>query len=194
VVERKKRVSQTQDVPPQAPPRNHPKAQSTRAGAADAPPGPAAPEPRRSHPATETKRSYTARGIAGLLAAVVRPAFKRRAPAAAQLLADWRDLAGPELAARAAPVKFAGGTLTLACTGPAAMELQLLAPQIMARLNLALGQAMVERLRFVQQAPALNPTPPRAPLRAPIPPPENLPEGALGEALARLYQGLKSRG
>ncbi len=133
------------------------------------------------------------RGIAGLLAPVLRPAFKRRAPAAAQLLADWPQLAGPDLSARAAPVKFAGGTLTLACTGPTAMELQMLGPQIITRLNLALGHGMIERVRFVQQAPAIA-APGAARLNvAPVTLPDNLPDGPLGEALARLYQGIKSR-
>lgn len=149
---------------------------------------------RQDVPPPEARRNYAARGIAGLLAPVLRPAFKRRAPAAAQLLADWQQLAGPELSARAAPVKFAGGTLTLACTGPTAMELQLLTPQIIARLNLALGHGMIERLRFVQQAPNISAPRPARLAGKPAPPPEDLPEGPLGEALARLYQGLKSRG
>lgn len=144
-------------------------------------------------PPEPPRRNYAARGIAGLLATVVRPAFRRRAPAAAQLLADWPALAGPDLASRAAPVKFGGGTLTLACLGPAAMELQLLAPQIIARLNLALGHAMIERLRFIQQAPFLPPAMPPRLGHVPVVLPENLPEGPLGEALARLYEGIKSR-
>jgi hypothetical protein len=153
-----------------------------------------ASSPIQDVPFEPPKRNYTARGIAGLLAPVVRPAFRKRAPAAAHLLADWEQLAGPDLAARAAPVKFAGGTLTLGCTGPVAMELQAAAPQIIARLNLAIGQAMIERLRFVQQAPALpQPAIPARRLEA-VKPPENLPEGALGEALVRLFQGIKSRG
>jgi hypothetical protein len=158
VAERKKRVSQIQDVPP-----------------------------------AEAPRNYSPRGIAGLLAPVLRPAFKRRAPAAAALLADWPQLAGPELSARAAPVKFAGGTLTLACTGPTAMELQLVSPQIIARLNLALGHNMIERLRFVQQAPGVSAPKPRAAAMAPVAPPADLPEGPLGEALAKLYQGIQTR-
>ena len=145
-------------------------------------------------PLPEPRRNYAARGIAGLLGPILRPAFKRRAPAAAQLLADWQQLAGPDLNARAAPVKFAGGTLTLACTGPTAMELQLLAPQIIARLNLTLGHAMIERLRFVQQTPNISAPRPARLASKPIPPPENLPDGPLGDALARLYQGIKSRG
>ena len=145
-------------------------------------------------PAAEAPRNYTPRGIAALLAPVTRPAFRRRAPAAAGLLADWPQLAGPELAARAAPVKFAGGTLTLGCTGPTAMELQFAEAQIIARLNLALGQNMVERLRFVQHAPRPPATPPARPAPRDVPVPNDLPPGALGEALARLYRGLKTRG
>lgn len=142
-------------------------------------------------PAQDAPRNYAPRGIASLLAPVVRPAFRKRAPAAATLLADWESLAGPEFAARAAPLKFAGGTLTLACTGPAAMELQLFAPTLIARLNLALGQQMVERLRFMRQAPKRLPSP-AGPARAgPNLPPQNLPEGPLGQALAKLYEGLK---
>jgi len=149
--------------------------------------------PKQDVPPEPERRNYAPRGIAGLVGPLVRPAFRRRAPAAAQLLADWSELAGPDLSARAAPVKFAGGTLTLGCTAPTSMELQLLAPQIIARLNLALGQNMIERLRFVQQTPALA-APGTVRLSAqPVALPDNLPEGPLGEALARLYQGLKSR-
>jgi hypothetical protein len=170
VAEKKQRVSRKQDVPVESAPRN------------STPPA-----------VIEARRNYAPRGIAGLLGPVVRPAFRKRAPAAAQLLADWPQLAGPDLAARAAPVKFAGGTLTLACTGPVAMELQLLAPQIMSRLNLSLGHAMIERLRFVQQAPSID-APKAPPMHAaPIKIPENLPDGPLGEALASLYKGMKSR-
>jgi len=141
-------------------------------------------------PVPEPARNYAARGIAALLAPVVRPAFRKRAPAAAALLADWESLAGPEFAARAAPVKFAGGTLTLACTGPAAMELQLVAPTLIARLNLALGQQMIERLRFTRQAPKVLGQSVSLP-RHMAAPPKDLPDGALGEALARLYEGVK---
>lgn len=145
-------------------------------------------------PLAEAPRNYAPRGIAAVLAPITRPAFRRRAPAAAQLLADWPQLAGPELSSRAAPVKFAGGTLTLGCTGPTAMELQFAEAQIIARLNLGLGHNMIERLRFVQQSPRL-PTPPvpRPPARN-VPPPGDLPPGPLGEALARLHRSLKTRG
>jgi hypothetical protein len=149
--------------------------------------------PNQDVPAREDARNFAPRGIAALLAPVLRPAFRKRAPAAAQLLADWPTLAGPELAARAAPIKFAAGTLTLACSGPTAMELQLNAQALISRLNLGLGNAMVERLRFIQQAPNIQAATLKPPPRAPRAPPENLPEGELGEALARLYQGIEPK-
>jgi hypothetical protein len=144
-------------------------------------------------PVPEVRRNYAPRGIAALLAPVVRPVFRKRAPAAAQLLADWRQLAGAELYARTTPLKFAGGTLTLGCTGPTAMELQMAESQIIERLNVALGQKMVERLRFTQHTPGIPAPPPARLAPAAIEPPADLPDGPLGEALAALYRGMKSR-
>jgi len=144
-------------------------------------------------PPEPPRRNHAPRGIAALLAPVVRPVFRRRAPAAAALLADWDSLAGPEFAGRARPVKFADGTLTLACTGPAAMELQYLAPTLIGRLNLGLGGGPVERLRFVQQAEPSAGAPPAVRPRVATLPAANLPDGPLGEALARLYIAIQSR-
>ena len=147
-----------------------------------------------SVPDQPAPRNFAPRGIAAILAPVVRPAFRRRAPAAAQILADWPQLAGPDLAVRAVPLKFVGGTLTLGCTGPTAVELQYAAPQIISRLNMALGHATIERLRFEQQMLRVSSTPSvRVAARHPAPPPQDLPPGELGAALARLYQGIKSR-
>lgn len=144
-------------------------------------------------PLQEAARNYAPRGIAALLAPITRPAFRKRAPAAASLFADWANLAGPTLAPRAQPVKFAGGTLTLGCSSPVAMELQMSQDLIIQRLNMGLGSGVVERLRFVQQAVSAAATPPARPVRRDVKPPTDLPQGDLGEALARLYQALKSR-
>jgi hypothetical protein len=175
-----KRVSPKQDLPARATARNTNIATARNTNVATA----------RNAEISEAARNYAPRGIAALLAPVVRPAFRKRAPAAAQLLADWQSLAGPDLAAMAAPVKFSGGTLILACTGPTAMELQHAAVAIISRLNLGLGNAMVERLRFVQQTPGIAAPAVKTPPRAPLAPPKNLPDGPLGEALAKLYQGI----
>ena len=57
-----------------------------------------------------------------------------------------------------------------------------------------LEQLHRQRLRFVQQAPGIPAAALKKPELRPLAPPENLPEGELGEALARLYQGIQRKG
>ena len=107
---------------------------------------------------------YGPRPVSALLPALTRPAFRRRSPAAAQILADWPSIIGPALAAVTTPRRLMAGTLTLACTGPIATELQHLATELIARINAHLGTPSVQALRFVQTAappPAPSPPAPR---------------------------------
>ena len=134
---------------------------------------------------------YGPRPIGALLPAVTRPAFRKRSPAAAQLLADWPAIVGPALAAVTAPRKFSGGTLAIACSGPIALELQHLSAEVMARINAHLGRVTVERLRFVQESVSgfrlvpVQVASPRAIGRA-VALVQGLPEGALRDALVAL--------
>jgi hypothetical protein len=109
---------------------------------------------------------YGPRAVSALVPAVVRPAFRKRSPAAAQIMADWDAIVGPALAAVSQPRKLFSGTLSVACAGPVAMELQHLSEQVMARINGHLGRVAVTRLRFVQDlgpvAPAAAPPPAKA--------------------------------
>jgi hypothetical protein len=115
-------------------------------------------------------------------------------------MADWAQIVGPALAAVTSPLRLSAGTLTLACAGPVAMELQHLAPELIARINGHLGRVTVERLRFVQQAPAggrrlAAPAPPPAPLPSRVA--ERLaalPEGELRLALEKLGRGVYRKG
>lgn len=135
------------------------------------------------------------RPLGALIPRLTRPAFRRKSPAGAQIMADWADLVGPALAAVTTPRRLSAGTLTLGCSGPIALELAHLAPQLVQRINAHLGRAAVERLRFVQQAAAL---PAGAARRAPpVAVPERVraalstvPGEGLREALARLGQGV----
>lgn len=118
-------------------------------------------------------RAYDLRALGALIPAVAKPALRRQGGQAALLMADWTEIAGPDLAALGVPKSLAAGTLTLACTGPAAMQLQMMAPVVMDRVNTHLGRAVVQRLRFVQSAPRpaprhaqLAPAQPDAPLPA----------------------------
>jgi len=145
-------------------------------------------------PVPEPIRNFGARGISALVAPIIRPSLKRRAPAAYQLIADWDELAGPEISALARPVKLAGGTLTLGCHGPAAMEIQYNGESLIKRLNTGLGTKTVERLKFIQESTPVPIVPISKQAKTPSSqPPEGLPAGPLGAALTKLYQGITGR-
>lgn len=104
------------------------------------------------------------RWLGALVAGLSRPAFRRRAPAAAALLADWPAVVGPALAAVTQPLRLSNNTLTIRCAGPVAMELQHLAPELIARINAHAGHAVVTALRFqAGQVAAPTDTPPPPP-------------------------------
>lgn len=135
--------------------------------------------------------------LGALIPRLARPAFRRHSAAAAQIIADWPAIMGPDLAAMAEPVKLSAGTLTLACTGTAAMELSLMGPLVMERVNAHLGRAAVSRLAFRQRAPRARPAPAAPPPAPPAALPaelarrlDSLPEGELRAALAKLAAGL----
>jgi hypothetical protein len=139
--------------------------------------------------AASPRHVYGPRSVGAVLPPIVRPAFRRRSPAAAQVLADWEAIVGPALAAATTPRKLFSGTLAIACAGPVAMELQHLAEPLMARINGHLGRVAVTRLRFIQDVPLPRPSAP-----APRPPAiaaartavASLPEGELRDALEAL--------
>ena len=140
--------------------------------------------PSGNHPAP--RHVYGPRAVGALVPGITRAAFKARAPASAQVMSDWPDLVGPALAAQTAPRRLSGGTLTIGCAGPVAMELQHLQTELMARINGALGRSVVQRLRFIQEPVSLRPAPlPRRAPPAPVPI-EGLPPGDLHDALASL--------
>ena len=70
----------------------------------------------------------------------------------ARVQACWTEVAGDVIAAEAVPVGERGRTLTFACGSAVwAGELELLAPDLLERLNAALGDpsgTLVKRLRF----------------------------------------------
>ncbi len=141
--------------------------------------------------AAERRHVYGPRPVGALVPTLPRAAFRRRAPGTAQVLADWESIVGPALAAVTLPRRLTAGTLTIACSGPIAMELQHLSGELIARINTALGAGVVSTLRFVQTVHA---APPAA--AAPRPSPqslaraesavESLPSGELRDALTAL--------
>jgi len=104
------------------------------------------------------------RAVGTLVPGLTRAAFRKRSPAAVQVLTDWDMIVGPAIAATTTPRRLSGTSLTIACAGPVAMELQHMAGALMARINGHLGRIVVERLRFVQDelprpAPVAKPRP-----------------------------------
>lgn len=138
---------------------------------------------------------YGPRPIGALVPGITRPAFKKRSPAGAQVLADWATIVGPELSATTTPRRLIAGTLTLACSGPVAMELQHLSGQVIDRVNSHLGRILIERLRFVQDPtpppPPLAPRPRRPAAAVALP---GIEPGPLRDALSALGQVVAGRG
>jgi predicted nucleic acid-binding Zn ribbon protein len=62
----------------------------------------------------------------------------------------WPATVGPSIAAQAQPAAERGGVVTVSCAASVwAQELDLMAPQIIERLNAALDDGSVQRLRCV---------------------------------------------
>lgn len=77
------------------------------------------------------------------------------------LLADvqrvWSAVVGPGIAAEAKPTRERAGVLTVSCAASVwAQELDLMGPEIVARLNTVLDHGRIERLRCVS-VPAEQP-------------------------------------
>ena len=138
------------------------------------------------------RRFYGPRPLGTLVPRLTRPAFRARGPATAQVMGDWAAIVGPLLASVSAPRRLATGTLTIACAGPVAIELQHYAGELIERVNIHLGSPTVRALRFVQTAlPAPHPAVPSAPVSLAVTTAaasavDALPEGELREALAAL--------
>ncbi len=136
----------------------------------------------------DQRHVYGPRALSSLLPAITRPALRQRNAASAQLVADWEAIVGPELAAVTLPRRLSAGTLTLACAGPVALELQHQSQVLVGRINTHFGRLLVDRLRFVQDDSATAkraPAPPRQAAPEPVNIPD-MPEGPLRDALAAL--------
>lgn len=137
---------------------------------------------------------YGPRPVGALVPSIARVAFRRTPAAVAQIMLDWPQIVGPGLAAVTEPRRLASGTLTLACAGPMAMQLQHMAIEVMNRINGHVGTPIVRALRFVQVhklAPDVKPAPARIPPAAVTATEKKLadfPAGELRDALARLGQ------
>jgi hypothetical protein len=148
--------------------------------------------------ATDDRHVYGPRPLSALVPRLTRPAFRRRAPATAQVLSDWAGIVGPAIAAVTTPRRLSAGTLTIACAGPIAMELQYLSSELIGRINAHLGSQTVAALRFVQTATVPTPPPPVQTVASNVTAEANaavqtLPEGELRAALSALGRAVLSQ-
>jgi hypothetical protein len=125
-------------------------------------------------PAARRGRGFARAG--GLISPQMRTAAARRGFLEAKLRALWGEIAGMEIAAVSEPQKLAtargpaGGLLRLSVDGAHAPQLQMMLPQLVERINAALGPGTVGRIQLVQGGgPRTRTPPPASPARAPAP-------------------------
>jgi hypothetical protein len=125
--------------------------------------------PKQSGKAIEEppRRHGRAQAVAGDATLAGRTAFARAGFTDPTLVLRWREIAGPEIARIARPLKFseASGVLTLLAEPGAALFLGHDSRALAARINAYLGRRAVTRIKFVQGVLA----PPPAPIRPPKP-------------------------
>ncbi len=105
--------------------------------------------------------------IATTLQRVTASARDKRGLPEPALVERWSAIVGPTLAGQCAPQRLVrgpggtDGTLHLGVSGPLALELQHLEPQLLERINGFFGFRAVARLSLHQVAPRLAKTPPK---------------------------------
>jgi len=154
--------------------------------------GPDKPGPDKAADEGFARRSFVTRGIAEMVPGLTRAAYKKKSPAGALLMSEWASIVGPRLAEETEPRRLSGTQLTIACSGPMAMELQHVSSTLIERINTHAGRKLVERLRFVQEPLAMPRVAGPRKLVAPEPV-QGIEAGALHDALARLRAAIKGR-
>lgn len=151
-----------------------------------------------------------AKPLAALLGKTMGDVFARQGFASTELVTRWAEIAGPEIAAHAEPVKIQWSrpvgdappdpaTLVLRVEGPAALEIQHASGIIIERVNRYLGWNAIGRLAL-RQAPLRRPRrpgPPRGPSDAAVADVADtlkaVTDEGLRAALSRLGASVRSR-
>jgi hypothetical protein len=116
-----------------------------------------------------------ARPLADAARAVLAESFAKQGFAASELVTRWAEIAGPEVAAHAEPIKMrwpraaegevsGPATLVLRVEGPAAVEIQHMSGVIIERVNRffgwqAVGQIALRQAPLTRRAPSPSSTP-----------------------------------
>jgi len=153
------------------------------------------PKETQEVPPVRRNRAHAVSGDAG---SVANTAFLRAGFHDPTLVLRWREIAGPEVARLAQPLKFSdgpsGGTLTLRATPGAALFLAHEKRALCDRINAYLGRPAVTQLKFSQGA--FLPPPPAPPSQkpaGPLPPGDPSSRYHGPEGLAKALQALARR-
>ena len=146
------------------------------------------PPPRHNRPTAIGMDAKSAGAFAFVRAGFSDPALVLR----------WNEIAGPDVARLAQPMKFSegpsGGTLTLRTTPGAALFLSHEKRALCARINAYLGREAVVQLKFSQGAPLPRPPAPKPQKAAgPLPPGDPSRRYQGPEGLAKALQALARR-
>jgi hypothetical protein len=133
---------------------------------------------------------YGPRPLGSLVPDITRRTYRKRNPASAQIVADWEIIVGPKIASMTVPRRLERGVLTIACAGPAAMDLHYMGIEVINRINTHLGGQPVHSLKFTQAGMPPQPPPGQPPLPEAVQEAEaavtDLPDGDLKAALTAL--------
>ena len=153
------------------------------------------PKETQESPPARRNRASAVGGDAG---SVATAAFLRAGFSDPTLILRWQEIAGPEVARLARPLKFSdgpsGGTLTLRAAPGAALFLAHEKRALCDRINAYLGRPAVAQLKFSQGAfPPLPPAPQRQKPAGPLPPGDPSRRYQGPEGLTKALQALARR-
>jgi hypothetical protein len=110
------------------------------------------------------KKPSVFKPIGGAITALLDPLLAKRTHVDAALALSWPQLCGEKLAGRTQPLKvswpmrktpddpFQPGTLSVACEGAVALDLQYQTSALIARINGFFGYAAIARIKIEQRA------------------------------------------
>ena len=106
---------------------------------------------------TNKKWGKGPRALATVLPTVAEPALRKRGFSSVEIITNWREIVGPDLADAASPDRLAfprgarsQGTLHVTAPGVVALEIQHLEPLIVERINTYFGYGAVSRIALTQ--------------------------------------------
>ena len=113
------------------------------------------------------RKARQAQPLSTLIGKITAASFEARGLAAAGIAAEWPAIVGEAVAACSWPDRLRrDGTLRVCVSGPVAVELQHLEPQILERIAAFYGYRAVTRIAYVNRAPSRE-TPPVTEARTP---------------------------